>query len=96
MEYTYNYNKTDTRESYIRLKKKKKSLKTIRMQLSQNEFQELYMFAPTKVAIDNSALFLFSRYNDRFYTLYASQSTFFLILTIREVKVANRRDTQIL
>jgi hypothetical protein len=24
MEYTYNYNKTDTRESYIRLKKKKK------------------------------------------------------------------------
>ena len=47
------------------------------MQLSQNEFQELYMFAPTKVAIDNSALFLFSRYNDRCYTLYASQSTFF-------------------
>lgn len=46
------------------------------------------MFAPTKVAIDNSTLFLFSRYDDRFYVslhLYASQSTFLLILTIREI-----------
>lgn len=29
------------------------------MQLSQNEFQELYMFVPTKVAIDNSAFIFY-------------------------------------